>query len=226
MNSLTALPPPEISSVFIVDDDPSICRSLARVMRQAGWEAQTFSSAEDFLQAHSVPVIRPACLVLDLQMPGMDGLELQRRLAREPAPCPVVFMSGNGEISDSVQAMKQGAITFLAKPFDPVELVKVIGEALEQHAAALAANTRVTEVRTRLETLSIREREVMSWVITGALNKQIADTLGITVQTVKVHRGRAMDKMHTTSVAELVHLCAMAGVKSATGAEDPGGAKV
>jgi len=197
-----------------VDDDPSICRSLARLIRLSGLTVQTFPSAESFLQARATPVQHPGCLVLDLQMPGMDGLELQRQLSADRTPCPVVFMSGNGEVTDSVQAMKQGAVTFLAKPFDCDDLLATIRGALEKHAGQLAACQEVDEVLARIETLSAREREVMSWVITGALNKQIAARLGITVQTVKVHRGRAMEKMHTTSVAGLVRLCSAAGFKA------------
>ena len=218
MNTLTLPPPPATTAsapptVFIVDDDPSICRSLSRLIRLSGWAVQTYSSAENFLQSHPTPVLHPACMVLDLQMPGMDGLELQRQLAAERTPCPVVFMSGNGEVADSVQAMKQGAVTFLAKPFDCDELLKIIKGSLEKHADQLAASRYVDEVLDRIESLSVREREVMGWVITGALNKQIAARLGITVQTVKVHRGRAMEKMHTSSVADLVRLCAAAGFK-------------
>ena len=206
--------PPATSTVFIVDDDASVLRSLARVVRQAGYEARTFPSAEEFLGAPPLPP-QPACLVVDLTMPGIGGLELQRQLAASPAACPVIFISGNGTIPATVQAMKQGAVTFLSKPFDAEELLQAIAEAVAKHRRLLDANAQLAVIRRRIASLTDREREVMAWVITGALNKQIAGQLGIVEKTVKVHRARVLEKTGVTSVAELVRLCAAVGFAAA-----------
>ncbi len=206
-------------SVFIVDDDPSLRRSLARVLRQAGREARCYPSAEDFLAELPVVAERPACVVLDLRMPGLGGLELQRALADGPVPWPVIFISGNGDIPATVQAMKQGAVTFLTKPFDSGDLLRAIDEAVARHRVLLADAERVAEVRGRIAAMSAREREVMARVISGALNKQIAGQLGIVEQTVKVHRSRVMEKMRAVSVAELVRLCDAAGFAAAASVE-------
>lgn len=206
---------PSRPTIFIVDDDPSLRRSLSRIVRQAGFEARDFPSAEDFLAARPQSSGTPACLVLDLRMPGIGGLELQRELATTASPCPVIFISGDGDIPTTVQAMKQGAVTFLPKPFDQDDLLKAINEALSRQRELLAAASRVSGVRDRIESLSGREREVMAWVISGALNKQIAGELGIVEQTVKVHRARVMEKMRVVSVADLVRLCDTAGFQSA-----------
>lgn len=206
---------PLAPTVFIVDDEPSVCRCLARVARQAGFAEKTFSSAEDFLAARPSVWQHPACLVLDLQMPGIGGLELQRELATGPVPCPVIFISGNGDIPATVQAMKQGAVTFLPKPFEQEDLLRAIREAFEKHRIMLEENSEVRLLRGQIGSLTEREREVMAWVISGALNKQIAGELGIVEQTVKVHRARMMEKMHAVSVAQLVRLCDAAGFEAA-----------
>lgn len=207
--------PPHPPTVYIVDDDSSVRRSLSRIVKQAGFAARDFASAEEFLAArtHNGPSL--SCLVLDLRMPGIGGLELQRELAADSSPCPVIFISGNGDIPATVQAMKQGAVTFLPKPFDHDDLLKSIDEAVNRQREHLAAASRVGEIRKRIESLSLREREVMAWVISGALNKQIAGELGIVEQTVKVHRARVMEKMQVVSVADLVRLCDLAGFKPA-----------
>lgn len=202
-------------TVFIVDDDPSICRSLSRMVRQAGMEARTFASAEEFLRSQVEPMSHPACLVADLQMPGLSGLELQSELAARSMPFPVIFISGNGDIPSTVQAMKQGAVTFLSKPYDNEDLLRAIAEALEKHRALLAADSKVRAIEERMSELTEREREVMSWVITGALNKHIAAALHIVEKTVKVHRARVMEKMQVSSVAELVRLCDVVGFAAA-----------
>jgi len=202
-------------TVFIVDDDPSICRSLSRVVRQAGLDALTFPSAEAFLHTRGQPLQHPACAILDLQMPGLNGLELQRALASHPSSCPVIFISGNATIPASVQAMRQGAVTFLTKPFDTADLLHAIHEALAHHRARLQHEALVHRVTTKIDSLTAREREVMAWVITGALNKQIAAELGIVEKTVKVHRARVLEKMQATSVADLVRLCSLAGIPAA-----------
>jgi len=203
--------PSATSTVFIVDDDASVLRSLARVVRQAGYEARTFDSAEEFLGDQPPAQSMPACIVLDLTMPGIGGLELQRKLAASPAACPIIFISGNGTIPATVQAMKQGAVTFLSKPFDGEELLQAIAEALAKHRLLLDANAQLAVIRRRIASLTDREREVMAWVITGALNKQIAGQLDIVEKTVKVHRARVLEKMGVTSVAELVRRCAAVG---------------
>lgn len=204
-----------IPTVFLVDDDASVLRSLSRLVRHAGYQPQTFASAEAFLDMQSGPLLEPACLVLDLSMPGLGGLELQNKLSANGFTCPVIFVSGNGSIPMTVQAMKQGAVTFLSKPFDQDDLLEAIGEALEQHRASLTAGFHAQEMMERIASLTDREREVMAWVITGALNKQIASRLAIAEKTVKVHRGRAMAKMRAMSVAELVRFCDFAGFPAA-----------
>ena len=206
---------PSPPTVFIVDDDASICRSLARLVRQAGLDGRTYPSAEAFLEAHPAPPSRPACLVVDLQMPGLSGLELQQRLLESHSSCPVVFISGNGDIPSTVRAMRQGAVTFLTKPFDNDDLLRAIGEGLEKHRTSLAAGHQVSGIRERMKLLTDRELEVMSWVITGALNKQIAAELNVVEKTVKVHRARVLEKMQAHSVAELVRLCALVGFAAA-----------
>jgi FixJ family two-component response regulator len=210
-----------LPTVFLIDDDASIRRSLTRLVRQAGWEAKAFASAEDCLQAITVPPRHPACMVVDLQMPGLSGLEFQNELARRSLGCPVIFISGNGDIPSTVQAMQQGAVTFLTKPFDPGNLLQAIAGALEQHRASLAGEAKKRGLAQRLDHLTDREREVLSWVITGALNKQIAAELDIVEHTVKVHRARALEKMQVVSVAELVRLCDAIGFAPAV---PPGGA--
>lgn len=203
-------------TVFIVDDDSSVLRSLSRLVKQAGYEAQTFSSAEQFLETQHAPLSHPACLVLDLTMPGLGGLELQSRLSSGPRACPVIFISGNGNIPTTVRAMKQGAVTFLSKPFDHDELLAAIAEALEKHRGSLADGAQADSIRQRMDSLTDREQEIMAWVITGAMNKQIAAQLGIVEKTVKVHRARVMEKMRIASVAELVRLCAAADFPAAS----------
>lgn len=201
--------------VYIVDDDPSICRSLLRLVRQAGLEGHSYGSAADFLAAQQAPFTRPTCLVVDLQMPGLTGLDLQQKLAESPAQCPMIFISGNGDIPSTVKAMKQGAVTFLTKPFDTQNLLRAIAEALQLHQSTLAADQQVQHVRDRMTELTERELEVMSWIITGALNKQVAAELNVVEKTVKVHRARVLEKMQAGSIAELVRLCSLVGFAAA-----------
>ena len=208
---------PPAPTVLIVDDDPSVRRCLSRIVRQAGWEARAFPSAEEFLQELPDPLLQPGCLVLDLQLPGLGGLGLQREIGAGPAPWPVIFISGHGDIPATVKAMQQGAETFLTKPFDDTALLDAISGAVRKHRAAIEASCRRSNLRRRIDSLSQREREVMAWVITGALNKQIAASLGIVEQTVKVHRARVMEKMRAASVAELVRLCDSAGFGATVG---------
>jgi FixJ family two-component response regulator len=203
-------------SVFIVDDDESVLRSLSRLMKLEGYGVRTFLSAESFLDSRpSLPQL--GCLILDLQIPGLSGLELQEELAEVPTSYPVVFVSGNGDTHSIVQAMKQGAVTFLQKPFDHDELLAAVSEALDGHRRVIREQASTDEVRRHVETLTDREREVMAHVLTGALNKQIAAELGISEKTVKVHRGRVMEKMGVNSVAELIRACDRAGFGAVLG---------
>lgn len=202
-------------TVFIVDDDASVLRSLSRLVRRMDYEPMTFASAEEFLSAESSPSGN-SCLILDPHMPGLGGLELQRKLAAASDSCPVIFISGNGDIPASVQAMKQGAVTFLPKPFENEDLLKAIDEALEVHRCSLGVRKGKEDILSRIHSLTDRERDVMSHVITGELNKQIASRLGISEKTVKIHRSRVMAKMEIVSVAELVRGCEQVGFQPAS----------
>jgi FixJ family two-component response regulator len=198
--------------VFVVDDDASVRRSLVRLVRSAGWEAEAFDSAQSFLERE--PFDGVACIVLDLCMPKMSGQELQDRLRERHSLMPIVFLSGQSDIPTSVAAMKKGAVDFLLKPVDSDSLLRVIGEAMERHAQCLRQAHDMANIGGRLVRLSAREREVLEQVLTGRLNKQIASELGIAEKTVKVHRGRLMAKMEVRSVAELVHQCDVVGVSA------------
>jgi FixJ family two-component response regulator len=190
----------------VVDDDASVRKALARLIRSAGFNVETFASAKDFLKRETRDGC--GCIVLDIQMPGMNGLELQAVLDRAEDSLPIIFISGYGDIPMSVRAMKKGAVDFLPKPFDDHELLGAISVAMSRDKAACRKHRRDEKIRKHVETLTAREREVMALVVTGMLNKQIAAKLGIAEGTVKVHRGRVMTKMGVTSVAELVGLCA------------------
>lgn len=190
--------------VFVVDDDVSVRRSLDRLIGAAGFSVETFDSAEAFLN-HDHPEC-PACLVLDLRMPGLSGLELQRRLATAGRDVPIVFITGHGTVPASVRAMKDGALDFIEKPFEAQTLLDAVKNAIRKDAQALKERTERQEIERRLASLTPREREVAALLVTGMLNKRIADRLGTSEKTVKVHRGRVMHKMQVKSVAELVHL--------------------
>jgi len=199
------------TQVFIIDDDDSVRRGLARLVREGGHAIETFASAESFLEALPPAFSQPTCAVIDLQMPGLGGLELQERLCARDRPCSVVFMSGNGSIEATVRAMRGGAVTFLTKPIHDEDLLTAINEGLEAHRRRLSSSMQTDEILRRIATLSDREKETMAWVITGALNKQIAGALDIAERTVKAHRSKVMEKMGVFSVAELVRLCDAAG---------------
>lgn len=193
------------ATIFIVDDDASVRKGLARLMRSAGWNAESFPSANEFLT-------RPAftgtgCAVLDVRMPGITGPELYEQMIRHNVSLPVIFLTGHGDVPTSVQEMKLGAVDFLEKPVDDEVLLKSVRLALERHSAGRAREQERAAIRDRVRQLTRREREVMQYVIAGCLNKQIADQLGIAERTIKVHRGRLMHKMQVASVAELVRLC-------------------
>jgi FixJ family two-component response regulator len=196
--------------IFVVDDDPSVRKSLTRVMTSAGYGVEAFDSARDFLERE--PFVGPSCLILDVRMPGLTGLDLQETLAGKSRRMPIVFITGHGDISMSVKAMKGGAADFLTKPFDVENLLDAVQRALAKDLKILGEESRTAEVRERVARLTAREMEVFALVVTGMLNKQIAAELGVGEKTVKVHRARVMEKMRAASVADLVRLADRAGV--------------
>jgi len=203
---------PELSLIAIVDDDPSVREGLSSLIRSAGLRVETFASAQEFLALPGAEA--PSCLVLDLQLPGLSGLDLQKRMAEVGLEIPIVFLTGHGNIPASVQAMKAGAVEFLTKPFDDQELLKAIQEAVERDRRARQQHAEKRELQDRYESLTAREQEVMQQVVSGRLNKQIAAELKITEFTVKIHRGRVMRKMHADSLADLVRMAESLGIRS------------
>lgn len=195
-------------SVFLVDDDPGVRTALTRGLTAEGFGVRSWESADAFLREHEPD--SPGCLVADIAMPGVDGLELQSRLSMSGCDRPIVFVTGRGSIPMSVRAIRAGAVNFLSKPVRLTDLVAAVREALEQDRMARAARTRRAAMQARLKLLTAREREVLDLVIAGKLNKQIAAELGAAEKTIKVHRGRVMLKMQARSVAELVTLASLA----------------
>jgi len=196
--------------VFVVDDDLSVRKSLTRLLEAAGYLVEPFGSAREFLARE--PHLGACCLVLDVRMPGLTGLELQERLVAEGRRVPIVFVTGHVDVPKSVKAMKAGAVDLLTKPVDAKDLIAAIQRAVAKDVEDRSAETRVAEVRQRVKLLTVREMEVFALVVTGMLNKQIAAALGIGEKTVKVHRARVMEKMRAGSVAELVRLADEVGV--------------
>ena len=196
--------------VYLVDDDDAVTRALGRVLREGGWEVESFGSAEAFLSRASPE--RYGCLVLDVHMPGLDGLDLQRRLCETGRALPIVFLSGQGDIPMSVQAIKAGAADFLTKPVTSQALAQAVRNAFDQDAANRRGHDERAELERRFATLSAREREVLVAVAKGRLNKQIAGDLGIVEQTVKFHRARIMERMQARTAAELMHIVATLGI--------------
>ena len=188
----------------MVDDEESVRRALARLLRSAGLDVLTFESALDFLE--HPPEDRAACLVLDVRLSGMSGPGLQSALSAADRPVPIIFITGHGDVRTSVRAMKGGAVDFLQKPFNDAELLDCVQRALALGAQIRTARAEQAELRSRHATLTPRERQVISQVVTGRLNKQIASELGIAEKTIKVHRGRVMEKMRADSVAALVRM--------------------
>ena len=191
--------------IAIVDDDPSAQQGLRSLLRSAGFQVESFASAQQFL-ARPPTAEAPSCLLLDLQMPGLSGLDLQRRIAEVGLEIPIVFLTGHGDIPASVQAMKAGALEFLTKPFDDEKLLRAIDEAVERDRLIRQQHAAMRELQDRYESLTAREQEVMQQVVSGLLNKQIAAELNIAEYTVKIHRGRVMRKMHAESLADLVRM--------------------
>jgi len=200
-------------TVFIVDDDPSARRGLTRLVRAAGINAQSFASATDFLDSGKCK--EPGCIVLDVKMPEMTGPELQEELVKKECRLPVIFLSAHGDVPTTAGAMKKGAVDFLTKPVDRDDLLDAIRRSLVTDANIRTEQAENSVINEHIKTLTPREHEVMTYVITGMLNKQIADELDISEDTVKIHRGRMMQKLGIVSVAELVRLCGKSGIDPA-----------
>jgi FixJ family two-component response regulator/signal transduction histidine kinase len=207
------VPAPGTGTVFVIDDDPSMRRALERQLEGAGYRVEAFASAQDYLDR--APDDGTACIVSDVRMPGLSGLDLQASLARAGRDLPMVFVSGHGDVPTTAHAMKAGAVGFLAKPFSKGELLAAVAEALARDRELEAARRERAELRTRYESLTPREREVFALVAAGLLNKLIADRLGAAEGTVKIHRGRMMEKMHAGSVADLVRMAERLGLEPA-----------
>lgn len=200
-----------MSVVFIIDDDASVRKSLSRLLTAMGFRTETFGSAEDFLARGRYDGV--GCLVLDVRMPGLTGMELQDELAKADCSLPIVFITGHGSIPMGVTAMKRGAVDFLPKPFDDDQLLEAVTSAIEKHREGRKLQSDKSDISRRITLLSPREYEIFRYIITGMLNKQIGYRLNISEKTVKVHRGRVMEKLGATSVAELVRLAEKAGVE-------------
>ena len=198
--------------IAIVDDDPSVREGLQSLIRSAGWSVESFGSAQEFLARRRAKA--PSCLILDLQLPDLSGLDLQKHMAAMNLEIPIVFLSGHGDIPASVQAMKAGALEFLTKPVDEQDLLRAIQEAIDRDRRTRQQHADMHELRSRYDSLTAREREVMQQVISGLLNKQVAAELNITEFTVKIHRGQVMRKMHADSLADLVRMAESLGIRS------------
>jgi len=198
-------------TVFVVDDDEAVRKAVSRLLRSAGISAAVFASPREFLAQYNPAT--PGCLVLDMAMPDLDGLQLQTALTEKGCILPIIFLTGHGDVSKSVQAMKQGAFDFLSKPVKDKDLLAAVRAALEKDAVARLEQAKLSEIRTRLDTLTPREREVLEHVVAGKLNKQIAGDMGIAEATVKMHRARVMAKMKAQSVAELARLTERSGIR-------------
>lgn len=190
--------------VFIVDDDLSVREALKNLLRSVGFKVETFGNAQEFLSWRRPDA--PACLVLDVRLPGSSGLELQRTLAEAKIDIPIIFITGHGDIQMSVRAMKAGAVEFLAKPFRDQDLLDAVQQSIDRDKAARARRLVIAELQQCYESLTSREREVMALVVRGLLNKQIAAELGTSEATVKLHRGKMMQKMHAESLASLIRM--------------------
>jgi FixJ family two-component response regulator len=205
--------------VFVVDDDVSVRESLELLIRSAGWQAETFASAEAFLSHPRV--FAPSCLILDVGLPDLNGLELQKRVAVDRIDMPIIFITGYGDVPMTVQAMKAGAVEFLTKPFSDDVLLSAIRQAIERSHTALDHDAEMRVLQERYASLSPREREVMGLVVSGLLNKQVGSELDISEITVKAHRGKVMRKMKADSLADLVNMAAKLRLASGTKAESP-----
>jgi FixJ family two-component response regulator len=198
--------------VYVVDDDPSVRKALERLLRSAGHDARTFPSALEFLNFSHPDA--PGCLILDIKMPKLSGLELQKRLAEKGITFPIVFITGHGTVPASVRAFKAGAMDFLQKPFRDSELLDAVARGIEKHRRLRQEQHEMRELQARLDTLTPREREVFRLVVSGMLNKQVAFNLGTAEKTIKVHRARVMEKMGAQSFADLVRFAEKLGIRS------------
>jgi FixJ family two-component response regulator len=199
-----------LPTIFVVDDEPEVLKAVARLLRSEGFSVSAFSSPREFLE--QVDTKAPGCLVLDMSMPGVSGLEVQRELETRGCFLPVIFLTGRADVPATVQAMKNGAEDFLTKPVEDEDLLAAVRGAIGKDAVARNERAEVAEVRARLEALTPREREVLEHVVAGELNKQVAGRLGTVEKTIKVHRARVMEKMQASSLAELVRLARRVGV--------------
>jgi FixJ family two-component response regulator len=199
------------SIVYVVDDDASVRRGLSNLVRSVGLRVEVFASASEFLAAKRPD--DPACLILDVRLPGLSGLDFQTELTKARNPIPIIFITGHGDIPMTVKAMKAGAIEFLTKPFRDQDLLDAIQIALERSRANYASEKAISESRAKFDTLTPREQEVMAWVTGGLLNKQVAAEIGVTEITVKVHRGKVTKKMGAKSLADLVKMADILGIR-------------
>jgi FixJ family two-component response regulator len=197
-------------TVFIVDDDAGVLKALSRLLRARGYDIRSYTSPQEFLAHHDATV--PGCAVLDVSMPGLDGLELQQALTAGGSHRPVIFITGKGDIPTSVRAMKAGAIDFLTKPVNDKDLLGAIARAQEQDAQSRQTHADLSSIQAKITTLTPREREVLTHVVAGRLNKQIAGDLGTVEKTIKVHRSRVMEKLGVRTIADLVRLAEKAGI--------------
>jgi FixJ family two-component response regulator len=215
-----AVPRPEMTTapeqpiVVVIDDDASIRKALENLLRSVGLDVELFKSPQEFLQSNRPD--RPGCIVLDVRFPGRSGLDMQREISSANTSLPIIFITGYGDIPMSVRAMKAGAVEFLTKPFRDQDLLDAVGVALEKDRARRANELRLAELRSRFDTLTARERQVLLLVIAGRLNKQIAGELGVSEMTVKMHRRQVMRKMQATGLAQLVRLSDQLGLGSPT----------
>src|SRR5216110_3453597 len=203
--------PPASPTVFVVDDDAAVRKAVSRLLRSAGIAVAVFASPREFLAQYDPDM--PGCLVLDLAMPDINGLQLQTTLGKKGCTLPIIFLTGHGDVSKSVQAMKQGAFDFFSKLVKEKDLLPAVRAAIERNAVARREQAKLSEICARLDILTPREREVLEHVVAGKLNKQIAGDLGITEATVKMHRARVMAKMKVQSVAELARLAEQCGIR-------------
>lgn len=205
--------PDATAIVFVVDDDVSVRESLELLISCAGWQPETFASAQEFLVRPRIPV--PSCLVLDVSLPDLNGLDLQKRVSVERTDMPIIFITGHGDVPMTVQAMKAGAVEFLTKPFSDDVLLEAIRHAIARSHAALGREAEIQALRARYASLTGREREVMTLVVSGLSNKQVGGELGISEITVKAHRGKVMQKMDANSLPDLVKMAAKLRLRSA-----------
>jgi FixJ family two-component response regulator len=200
-------------TVYIIDDDPSARSGLTRLVKAAGFNVLSFASAAEFLDSDDCE--RPGCIILDVQMPEMTGPELQDELRKVECTLPIIFISAFGDVPTTARTMKKGAVDFLTKPVDKNDLLKAIREALDKENSESNRSLKVAAIKESIKLLTAREYEVMTWVISGLLNKQIAGEMSISKETVKIHRGRVMKKLGIVSVAELVRMCELVGIAPA-----------